>query len=83
MWEMNVPVLSTSHIQQGTLVKLDPRTVADYEEGAFVHLGLCKTSLPDELVPVKTWFFRNYPSQRWIRFDRDGDVVDGLPTYDW
>jgi hypothetical protein len=83
MWEMSVPVLSTSHIQQDTLGKLDPSSVAHYEEGAFVNLERNKTSLPAEWVPVRHWLSAHYALQHWIRFDRDGDEVDGLPTYNW
>lgn len=33
---------------------------------------------------ILTWFRTSYgPDQGWIRFDRDGDKIEGLDVFDW
>lgn len=34
-------------------------------------------------MPVIKWLRSKYPGAIWVRFDWDGDVVPGLPTFDW
>lgn len=91
-WVMHVPVLSTSHVKEGTLDAVHDKgwpgpafKVVDYEEGSFVWVGTNALTepMPDELKPVVKWFRKNYRHESWIRFDRDGDVIEGLPVYEW
>jgi len=85
---MRVPVLSTFHIKRDTLEKLaeeEEFRVIDYEEGALVRINPLNSSsrVPPEIRRLVKWFRQNFPKQWWIRFDRDGDVIPGLPVYDW
>jgi hypothetical protein len=88
-WEMTIPVLSTAHIKETTLDALaaaSPENIALYPEGAFVNI--CQTEADafaraPELSPVATWFRKSYPTEHWIRFDRDGDIINKLPTFEW
>lgn len=94
-WEMTVPVLSTSHVPGSDALDdlvFDHEftdSVLDYGAGWFVFLPATRRSkdtddrVPGWLHPVLQWFDNHYPDEFWIRFDRDGCVVDGLPTYDW
>lgn len=67
--------------------------VAEYPDGYFVsqledmddlgeaELRLKYYDVPEELMGILRWAYRkDYP---WVRLDRDGDVVDELPTFDW
>lgn len=88
LWVMRVPVLSTAHIKHNTLEKLasaeNEFRVIDYEEGAFVRINPRNFSkVPPEIRRLVKWFTQAFPKQWWIRLDRDGDVIPGLPVYDW
>jgi hypothetical protein len=88
LWVMRVPVLSTIHIKRDTLEKLatagEQSRVIGYEEGAFVMITPRSSwNPPPEIKRLVKWFRGNFPRQWWIRFDRDGDVIPGLPVYDW
>lgn len=85
---MRVPVLSTAHIKENTLEKLasapEEFLVIDYEEGAFVRINPYSPSKPPpEIRLLVKWLRHAFPKQWWIRLDRDGDIIDGLPVYDW
>jgi hypothetical protein len=86
-WVMHVPVLSTSHIKLKTLDNLGPEFhVLNTQEGAFVWIGsdaYASAGTPDELKPVIRWMNNTYPKEWWVRFDRDGDVISELPTFEW
>ncbi len=87
-WVMRVPVLSTAHIKRDTLEKLaseEEYLVLDYEEGAIVRISPrdYSSNPPPEIRHLVKWFRRAFPKQWWIRFDRDGDEIPGLPVYDW
>lgn len=63
-----------------------PELVAYYPEGAFIHIGtLSPAELCDlpELLPIIAWFRENYPNEKWIRLDRDGDIIEGVPQFQW
>jgi hypothetical protein len=53
---------------------------ATYDEGGFV-LVLGIDEREDWLAPIAAWAARH--QYTWVRFDADGDVVDGLEVYDW
>lgn len=89
-WSMQVPVLSTGHISRDTslLLEVNPAalhgivTCAPYSSGWFL---LFHTEVePDQadLRAIREWVFQQGPD-RWCRLDQDGDMVDGLPGYDW
>ena len=92
-WERIVPVLSTAHIEPTTMEQLktvseSTVTVAPYEYGDFVCVGVPLAEkelreLPKAMLIVLLWFVKNYPGQHWLAFDRDGDIISVLPTYDW
>ena len=86
-WMMHVPVLSTSHIKQETLNNLGSEfQVLNPNEGAFVWIGsdaYASANTPEELKPVIRWMNNTYPKEWWVRFDRDGDVIQELPAFEW
>jgi hypothetical protein len=87
-----VPVISTCHVNEITAQALDrgdkanPWTVvAPYEHGWFIavqpeelHADL---QIPDALSAVMVW--ANAHGARWVRLDCDGDVIEGLQTFEW
>lgn len=95
-WIMHVPVLSTAHVTQETCnvwlpraAELEFNDMLNTEEGWFLYLGTADNhpewldTAPADLRNVADWFhtagFKN-----WIRLDGAlGDVMTGLPTYDW
>lgn len=93
MWTIQVPVISSAHITQETaeLLTRNPDTlpveVAPYRYGWFVFIFIPEidVSLPADLAEVFGWFREQpqFEGANWLRIDADGDVVDGLPTYDW
>lgn len=91
-WNRTIPVISTGHVKRDTQERLETvlALVAAYENGFFLYL--CEEGETDqvvtdelfpELVPVRRWFNENYPGERWISFDADGDPIEELPFNDW
>ncbi len=85
-----IPVLSTAHLPEdvaqalfagtyslGLLTAVAPAAPRDL---LFVYVGgeILQSS---SLAPAHNWARENGYS--WIRFDSIGDVVEGLPIYDW
>lgn len=83
--------LSTGHLPQGEMDSISearPRVLED-EYGAWVNV------LPGEFESDDDGEWDNFPEllrvtrwarergARWICFDRDADIVDGLPTWEW
>lgn len=87
LWIMRIPVVSTAHVRQDTLDKLalaQEFRVIDYYEGAFVWVGMqAYSNAPEEMKPLVEWFSNAFPKEWWIRLDRDGDLIPGLPVYEW
>jgi len=89
-WTMTVPVISTAHMPSEDAFHHLPQRftrVAEFPEGFFVYVG---TNDPAEWDAVSwfqrllTWFRTSYgPDQGWIRFDHDGDKIEGLDVFDW
>lgn len=93
-WVMHCPVLSTAHLQQQTVWRLE--IIKDgfnefgtrgfnYPEGVMFRCGddpdLDSKDLPEDLRTCIAWArARHYV---WIRFDCDGDEIAGLPQYEW
>ena len=86
-WVMTVPVISTSHTPSGkdlyVLYEMATYHAMDTDCSDFIFMML--DGEPDEYPewsrPLVDWLQSNYP-HRWVRFDRDGDVIKELPTYD-
>jgi hypothetical protein len=56
-------------------VNLDPEYVEQQDQ------DIIDEDLSDGI--LGTVRFARYHGARWLRFDRDGDIVNGLPTWDW
>lgn len=83
-WTMTIPVISTGHVP-GTFVhdlKQAGYTVAYYPEGAFICVGEDIEGVPEAYRQVLEWHKENGKDD-WLRLDRDGDVIEGLPVFDW
>lgn len=92
-WIMRAPVISTAHIKKESFDSLSSNPLGfDQESGLFVLPapdGLMVyasdieeiNDLPDELQACLTWSITH--GFEWLRFDRDGDRIDGLPVFDW
>lgn len=85
-----IPVLSTAHVTQKTMERLQAGpienvfgTVAVYPEGAFLSLATdnIPEDLPPDLVALCGWVREHRFG--WARLDADGDIVPGLPVHDW
>jgi len=83
MHYMIIPVISTAHMPYSSVLldlKSDTRVcVAHYPEGGFLFVADLEGKA--WLAPIVEWATRN--AHEWVRFDRDGDVCDDLPVYDW
>lgn len=94
-----IPCISTTHITQEIATQLTNKgndnpwcQCASWEYGFFLYLGgPAKHRTPQALLDIKRWLAMQAEDLAgtvqgefgWIRLDRDGPVVDGLPTYDW
>jgi hypothetical protein len=90
LWTRTIPVLSTAHITHETIRELRaqeyPPEVLEYSYGIFLAIGddpAVVAGYPQEIQPVIAWFHTHFPGESWIAFDRDGDEIDDLPTYEW
>ena len=90
-WIMQVPVLSTEHIKPNTSEFLMScrhgdapwgQEVLKLDGGWLFFVGAGEVDIyPEDLKEVFLWAVtHNY---EWIRLDESGDIVEGLPTYDW
>lgn len=80
--------ICTSHLTPDTVDNLTIGfyigvPVIDYEEGLFVTVTdeFGENPLPDDLFTLLRYAKQN--GITLIRLDRDGEEIDGLPTYDW
>lgn len=82
-WTMKVAVISTAHHPQGW--RATPQDyffeTGDEADGVIVYIAdLIKEDpawLRDLAVPLLAGGYE------WVRFDRDAEVVEGLPTLKW
>lgn len=87
-WTMLIPVLSTAHApSMGHIVNLcdSHPSGAGYREGfIFVRIDEDHDYEGDEawVAPIAAWMDEHF-TDRWVRFDMDGDIEESLPTYDW
>lgn len=90
-WEMRVVVISTEHLRAATcntfLANLagEDNDVIELLDGYIVRAGDDIDDIPEnysqELQEALVWALnRGYTH---VRFDADGDVVDGLSTFEW
>lgn len=82
-----IPCISTAHMPHTNALKRvrerGAAIVAEYEQGGYVYTVHAALTQPgfDWLVTIADW--ARTKGFAWVRFDSDGDVVDGLPAYDW
>ena len=84
-WEMKVPVLSTLHVPGDEALKkfCEENASATGEGYNFIFVDLDWIWEGDEawMEPIADWMeAKGYTD--WVRFDADGDVIPGLPTYE-
>ena len=85
---MHIPVVSTAHITKGDCDLLenspaDLQVFCNYEEGFIISI------LEDERLTEFSYAFRSLMDQfrnlgyKWLRLDRDGDILNGLSEHSW
>lgn len=79
-----IPVISTRHIPStetlaDLALELDT-PIALYAEGGFVRMPPA-SACPEWLYPIAKWAKSNVFD--WIHFNDEGDIVEGLPVFDW
>lgn len=90
-WIMQAPVISTGHITKELNEELGQysrvnapwgQEVVDIEGGWLLYVGANEaTDVPEVLAPLFAWTASL--GYEWLRLDQDGDVIAGLPTYNW
>lgn len=83
-WVNIVPVLSIRHLpNRGSLKDVPPFDVCSNGFAVFVCIH-AQEELPVWLQLIAQWVVSTYGARAsWIRFEQDGDVIDGLWQYDW
>lgn len=88
----NLLTISTAHITESTAAFLDNKDREElvvYEKGEFGwFIALTTYYLEDELKQIpddlaKIIYFALGANCQWLCLDQDGDVINGLPTFDW
>lgn len=84
MWTMTLEVYSTGHVPESFVADLKEAgyVVAEYPEGAFICVGDDVDNAPEAYRPLFQWHYEN-GNDDWLRLDRDGDMINGLPFFDW
>lgn len=86
LWVRHIPVISTVHAPgPEAIVKLglSSEMAAPYAEGLFFHVDCLKPDFVISnqwLATVTEWADRK--GYGWLCFDRDGDEIRELPTYE-
>lgn len=92
-WVMQAPVISTGHLAKPVMDTLDAVLPGEDFHGALCMPGTYGAMLhcadfenldpdaPECLRSVLGWGARE--GFEWLRLDRDGDVIAGLPEYPW
>lgn len=80
--------ISTAHLTQGTFGKLNSMHLPyayNYDEGAFITVPskneIGTIIMPDDLRILLQYAWIN--GIDLIRMDRDADIIDDIPAYDW
>jgi hypothetical protein len=90
LWTDTVPVLANNHLPQAVFDKFQleiyrgERAGAAYREGMWVFMGSGdeENGIPQEMRAVFDWC-RKHGFSEYVRFDIDGDVIEGLPRSEW
>lgn len=87
----NLLILSTSHVTAATAMRLTDGPVSDWPvSGApygpygwfcYAHDEDVEGNIPVEMMNV--FRFARVNGCGYVLFDRDADVIDELPTWDW
>lgn len=80
--------LSTAHIRQSTAEKLDSDWSAKLIMSKWMEYGwiiYASSSLPPDTPPDLALLLNkaNALGAEYLKLDRDGDINDSLPTYEW
>lgn len=93
-----IPVISTAHITEEVAQQLARNPyrwcagAAFSDSGFFLFLDDPTPELGDEvpqcLLDIRDWRMKleregKLDNSRWVRLDRDAELADDLPTYDW
>lgn len=86
-WVMQVPVISTSHFSQDDcdlLMEQEFCFMYDYD-GRTAILIIEEPDNPEELSAEAASLIERFRSlgYKYLRLDPNGDVLEGLPTYEW
>ena len=81
------PCLSTAHLKPETVIHIvtlvgDNTMVAEYEYGFFIYIGEEPVPGWPEDLEAAAKLARDH-GYTWLRFDADGDDVEGLVVYEW
>jgi len=88
VWVLAAPTISTNHFPKECLEDIEAAAVFANEEGIVLHLrdvseGDRYSTIPlnhEEIATLDRFKVLGYTH---VRFDRDGDIIEGLPTYTW
>ena len=79
---LRVPVISTAHIPTAETIPNGDYLEAPYEGGWFFWID--EDDCDDWVLPIRAWLNANgFDGEYWVRFDSCGDIVEGLPVYEW
>ena len=73
--------LSTAHITKRTSDRLTKCNYNYGNYGHFVYVGGPHWDMPGDLLEVSN--YARACGCQYVLFDRDGDTIDKLPTYEW
>ena len=82
-------VLSTAHLTQRTVQSIDSLPITQDNTEARIripmldYLASANPKIPADLSHVIAWTHAAAPDAYGIMFDRDGPVLDALPTFGW
>lgn len=87
---MQVPVISTAHLDQETARRLTEEgnnnlwcTCVEWEHGFFLYIDDLGDDAPQCLRDIKTWLNECGFTDCWVRLDSDAQYADGLTSYSW
>lgn len=88
-WVMEVPVLSTTHLTEDDNQRLadgEPAPLFNADAG---YILVIEEDPAVELAEFSSAFralvtaLRDHLGYAYVRFDMDGEIIAGLPTFDW
>lgn len=87
---ITMPVINTGHLDKDTAERL--AKLGDQNEGCpclrwsyglILYLDDVHEEGPKCLNDIADWLQNHHFHDCWVRLDRDADLVDDLPHYDW